>query len=129
MPSAHPTLSPIDSILSALSVLRVPAEPGEYDIHGQIASALAAAGLEFAHEYKLGPRCRVDFLVGRVGIEVKKGRPAAAALHRQLSRYLAFDALDAVVVITQKHTPLPERIGGKPVLQISLSRLWGVALP
>ena len=125
MPTAHPTLSPI---LSALSTLRVPAEPGEYDIHGQIASALSAAGLDFAHEYRLGPRCRVDFLVGRVGIEVKKGRPAAA-LHRQLARYLAFDALDAVVVITQKHTPLPERIGGKPVLQISLNRLWGVALP
>ena len=133
MPTAHPTLSPIDPtlspILSALSTLRVPAEPGEYDIHGQIASALSAAGLDFAHEYRLGPRCRVDFLVGRVGIEVKKGRPAAAALHRQLARYLAFDALDAVVVITQKHTPLPERIGGKPVIQISLNRLWGVALP
>lgn len=119
----------IARVADALAALRVPAEPGEYDIHGEIAAALAAAGLCYDHEYRLGPRCRVDFRVGRIGIEVKKGRPAAAALHRQLARYLAFDALDAVVVITQKHTPLPERIGGKPVLQISLNRLWGVALP
>lgn len=119
----------ITAIVEALAGLRTPAQPGEYDIHSQIAGALTAAGLAFEHEYKLGPRCRIDFIVGRVGIEVKKGRPAASALSGQLRRYLASEELDAVVVVTQRALPLPGRIGGKPVVVVSLNRLWGVALP
>ena len=118
----------IAAIVDALSCLRTPAQPGEYDIHAQIADALTAAGLDFQHEYKLAPRCRIDFIVGRVGIEVKKGRPVASALTKQLRRYLASDALDAVVVVTQRALPLPAAIDGKPVHVLSLNRLWGIAL-
>lgn len=116
-------------IIDALSAVRMPAQPEEYGIHAQVALALGAAGLEYAHEYKLGPRCRIDFRVGRVGIEVKKGRPATSDLTKQLGRYLASDELDAVIVVTQRVTRLPGRIGGKPVFIVSLNRLWGVALP
>ncbi len=119
----------IARVADALAALRVPAEPGEYDIHGEIAAALAAAGLCYDHEYRLGPRCRVDFRVGRIGIEVKKGRPVARALRDQLARYLAFDALEGIVVVAQKSLPLPAALDGKPVRLVSLNRLWGVALP
>ena len=119
----------INDIIGALSAVRMPAQPEEYDIHAQVASALDAAGLPFEHEYKLGPRCRIDFRVGRVGIEVKKGRPASSDLAKQLGRYLASDELDAVIVVTQRVTRVPESICGKPVYLISLNRLWGVALP
>ena len=64
-----------------------------------------------------------------MGIEVKKGRPASAELKRQLARYLESDALDAVIVVTQRTTALPDAILGKPVRLVSLNRLWGVALP
>ena len=116
-------------VCAALAAVRAPAVPGEYDIHAMIARALSDARLDFAHECRLAPRCRIDFVVGRVGIEVKKGRPAASELARQLRRYLASDALDGVVVVTQRAVPLPERLDGKPVRAISLNRLWGVALP
>lgn len=119
----------VTEIIDALSAVRMPAQPEEYDIHAQVAMALGAVGLEYAHEYKLGPRCRIDFRVGRVGIEVKKGRPVTAALTRQLRRYLESEALDAVIVVTQRVTRLPAQIGGKPVYIVSLNRLWGVALP
>ena len=119
----------IDRIVDALAAVRMPAQPEEYDIHAQVASALGAAGLSYEHEYKLGPRCRIDFRVGRVGIEVKKGRPASSELAKQLTRYLASDELDAVVVVTQRVTHVPASISGKPVRLISLNRLWGVALP
>lgn len=119
----------IARIADALSSVRMPAQPEEYGIHAQVAEALGAAGLAYEHEYRLGPRCRIDFRVGRVGIEVKKGRPASAELARQLRRYLASDALDAVIVVTQRVTRLPDTIAGKPVYIISLNRLWGVALP
>jgi hypothetical protein len=107
----------------------MPAQPEEYDIHTQVAEALGAAGLSFAHEYRLGPRCRIDFRVGRIGIEVKKGRPAPSELTKQLRRYLESDALDGMIVVTQRVTALPATINGKPVKLITLNRLWGVALP
>lgn len=119
----------IAAVSRALAGLRVPAQPGEYDLHTLIAEALRAEGLEFAHEYRLAPRCRIDFKVGSVGIEVKKGRPDARALAAQLARYLAADELSALVVVMQRAVSLPERIAGKPVILISLNRLWGVALP
>ena len=124
------SLSPaVTRIAEALTAVRVPAQPEEYDIHAAVAGALRNAGLEYEHEYRLGPRRRVDFRVGRVGIEVKKGRPVSSELARQLERYLESDALDAMIVVTQRVTALPETIGGKPVHLISLNRLWGVALP
>ena len=119
----------ISAITSALSSVRMPAMPGEYDIHGAISQALHAAGIEHIHEYRLLPRCRIDFLSGRIGIEVKKGRPSPQALRQQLNRYLASDALDAIIVVMQRAIELPSSIGGKPVILISLNRLWGVALP
>ena len=119
----------IDRVIAALSAVRVPAQPEEYDIHAAIARALEDAGLPYEHEYRLGPRRRVDFRVGRVGIEVKKGRPASSRLAEQLRRYLASDELDAIIVVAQRVTALPGAIGGKPIYLVSLNRLWGVALP
>ena len=119
----------IDDIVAALSAVRMPAQPEEYDIHAAIARALSDAGLEYEHEYRLGPRRRIDFRVGRIGIEVKKGRPASSELVRQLRKYMESDDLDAVIVVTQRATALPGAISGKPILLISLNRLWGVALP
>ena len=119
----------IQRVTDALSSVRMPAQPEEYDIHAPVAEALGAAGLSFAHEYRLGPRCRIDFRVERIGIEVKKGRPASSELVKQLGRYLSSDELDAVIVVTQRVTRVPESINGKPVYLISLNRLWGVALP
>ena len=115
-------------VADALAAVRMPAQPEEYDIHAAVADALSAAGLAFIHEYRLGPRNRIDFLVGRVGIEVKKGRPATSDLTRQLRRYLAADALDGLIVVTQRVTAVPGVICAKPVILVSLNRVWGLAL-
>lgn len=123
------TQSEMQAILLALKTLRTPAIPGEYDIHTQMAAAFDQAGLEYFHEYRLGPRCRIDFRIGSIGIEVKKGRPATAALSRQLRRYLASEALSGMIVVTQRGINLPATMLGKPVYVLSLNRLWGVALP
>lgn len=113
----------------ALSAIRVPAVPGEYDIHAMIAEALAADGIEFSHEAVLAPRCRIDFLAGEIGIEVKKSKPNRTAVIRQLSRYLACDQVQALILVSEKEVKLPTRIEGKRVISLSLSRFWGVALP
>ena len=123
--------APMDTqeILRALSTLRASAMPGEYDLHRLVAEALKAAGLPCIHEYRLAPRRRIDFFVGGVGVEIKKGRPNARELLKQVERYLACDELREIIVVTQKDTPLPARVLGKRVTCISLNRLWGVALP
>ena len=123
--------APMDTqeILRALSTLRASAMPGEYDLHRLVAEAFKAAGLPCAHEYRLAPRRRIDFFLEGVGVEIKKGRPNARELLRQVERYLACDELREIIVVTQKDTPLPARVLGKRVTCISLNRLWGVALP
>lgn len=116
-------------VIRAIRNVRVPAQPGEYDIHGMIAAALEGEGLDFAHEYKLGPRRRVDFMCGGVAVEVKKGRPQRAQLTAQLHRYMECPQVDELVVVMQRRVELPATICGKKVHVISLNGLWGVALP
>ena len=122
-------MNELDRILAALSAVRVPAQPEEYEIHTEIARALDAAGIEYIHECKLKPGRRIDFLSGSIGIEVKKGRPDAARLRAQLARYLEDERLSAAIVVLQRPCALPERICGKTVRVLALNRLWGVALP
>ena len=125
----HHLQNEIQTIVRSLQSIRIPALPGEYDLHAEISAALAGSGIDHIHEYRLAPRCRIDFLAGRVGIEIKKGKPAVSSLSEQLARYLQSDELDAMIVVTQQAVALPRSIAGKPVELVSLNRLWGVALP
>jgi len=117
------------TVLDALGELRSPFALYETDIHQMVAKRLSEAGLSFIHEAKLGPGCRIDYLVGHVGIEIKKGRPDASMLKKQLTRYAASEELEALVVLTQRTVSLPKTVLGKPVHVIVLNQLWGVALP
>ena len=117
------------AVYTALSTLRVPIQQAEYDLHLLVAQCLAEHGLPCVHEVRLAPRCRIDFLAGSVGIEVKKGRPVRSAVQKQLTRYLASDRIEAIVLVSEKEVPLPPTLSGKPVRALSLSRFWGVALP
>jgi hypothetical protein len=116
-------------VAAALMELRQPIAMYETDLHACVGQRLTAAGLPFVHEAKLAKGCRIDFLVGSVGVEIKKGKPSAATLAAQLQRYAACDAVDGLIVITEKSVRLPGTILGKPVRLIPLSQLWGIALP
>lgn len=119
----------IERITSALNSIRLPAMPEESMIHDSIISVLCEQGISFIHEAKLGSGCRIDFLCDTIGIEVKKGKPRPGVLKKQIARYLTFDAVEALIVVTQRPCTLPTRISGKPVYLFSIDRLWGVALP
>lgn len=119
----------VGRILDALRRIRVPAVPGEYDIHALIAAALEDANIPFAHEVPLAPGRRADFLAGSVVIEVKKGRPQRARLAEQAAKYLSSPRVEALVVVSQRRAEIPGFIGGKPVYSLALERLWGVSLP
>ena len=118
-----------ERIIAALRELRSPFALYEQDIHQAVARRLTDAGLPFLHEKPLVPGCRIDFWCEGVGIEIKKGKPRPAALLEQLRRYAVSDEIAALVVLTQRSVRLPASVCGKPLVQITLNQLWGVALP
>ena len=122
-------MNDIENIISALSAIRISAQPEEIEIHSAISRALTAAGIAYEHEFRLGPRKRIDFACGTIGIEVKKSRPKASELQAQLKKYLEDTCLTAMIVVLQKPCSLPDTICGKKIYVVSLNRLWGVALP
>ena len=98
-------------------------------MHARIAAGLEAAGIVCAHEVKLAPRCRIDFLADGIGIEVKRGKPSRRALLRQLGRYAGCESVRALILVAERGANLPVRVGGKPCYCLSMNRLWGIALP
>lgn len=119
-------------IMKALGALRCRLADAETDIHAEVAKALAAQEIRFDREVRLGPRARIDFLVWNfVGIEIKRGkRCSSTELIRQIERYLAFERVGALVVLTERSVALlAEKLQAtKPVMVLSLSKAWGVAL-
>ena len=115
-------------VLSALAAIRAPQAQDEYDLHGLAADALQRADIAFRHEAPLAKRCRIDFLCGRVGIEIKRGRPDRAPVEKQLLRYAETGMLDAIILLSEKTLPaLPGFIARVPVYPVSLYKLWGIA--
>ncbi len=118
----------LQGVLDALTELRPPFAPYEADIHALVAAQLTASGLAYIHEAKLGPGCRIDFLVGDVGVEVKKGRADPKRWLEQLTRYARCGGLFGIILVTQHTVCMPERVSDVPLRVLSLQRLWGVAL-
>ena len=119
----------LDTVYAALRAMRPPFAMYEYDIHQMVSECLAENRLDFTHEAKIGAGCRIDFLSSGVGIEIKKGKPIPAVLLRQLHRYAACEAVDSLIIVTQRSVQLPKSVNEKPLRHIVLSQLWGVALP
>ncbi len=118
----------MEEIVKALSALRAPLMRGEYDLHRLVTDALDAAGIPWKHEEPLAPRCRIDLMCGDVGIEIKRGRPPAGRLREQLTRYARCERVKGLIVVSERTCDLPRTLCGKPVCQVCLNRLWGIAL-
>ncbi|MGI5884678.1 MAG: hypothetical protein ACOX83_06935 [Candidatus Spyradocola sp.] len=116
-------------VLAALRALRVPLSMDEFELQARVAAALAEAGVDFAKEARLAPRCRADFLCrGGVLVEVKRGLVRRPQLLRQLARYAALPEVASLIVVTERTVDLPRRVGGKECAVVALNRLWGVAI-
>ena len=116
-------------VLDALRAVRCGASASEEELHALAAQAFAAVGIDAQHEARLGPRCRIDFLCGNVGVEIKKSRPERGKLIAQLTRYADCEQVEALVVVAPRGVDLPKTIGGKPTAMLALERLWGIWLP
>lgn len=96
----------------------------ERQLHQAIEQALTDEGLHPKPEVRLGYG-RIDFLVNRVGVEVKT-KGSLEAVTRQLSRYATSDNLDALVLATttRRHLAVPRELAGKPVTVVILGGGW-----
>lgn len=88
----------------------------EDDLQQGLAEAMLRERVEFQKEVRLSPRDRIDFMVGRVGVEVKVGG-SLSALIRQLYRYAEHQEVDSLVLVSSRIRldRLPDTILGKPV--------------
>lgn len=118
----------MDEVMEALCCIRAPVEKGEYDIHSMIAEALTEKGIEFAHEVRLAPKCRIDFTAGTTGIEVKRGKVDGKKLTEQLTRYLACPEISGIIVVTERRAAVPGTLLGKKIQVVCLMKLWGIAI-
>lgn len=89
----------------------------EADLQASIAETLTEHKVDADREVRLSDEDRIDFMVGRIGVEIKIDGTARTVL-RQLRRYAASDQVDALVLVTNRatHLRLPEQIDGKPLL-------------
>ena len=118
-----------DTVLKALREIRLPYAMYETEIHRYVRQALEQQHISFIHEAKLSKGCRIDYLAGNVGIEIKKGKPNAKQLLLQLERYLRQDMLESMIVVSWFSVKIPAEIAGKRAELIVLSQLWGISLP
>jgi hypothetical protein len=94
----------------------------EASLQQGIEKQLTAAGVAFTREVRLTQYDRVDFLIGRLGIEVKTGGGKSPLL-RQLRRYAQSDLVDGLLVVTTAPSlaALPASLNGKPIRALVLS--------
>jgi hypothetical protein len=96
----------------------------ERALQDRVRERLVALGVTFVEEHPLEKLGRLDFLVeARLVLELKIDGSAAAII-RQLDRYLAGEFDGALVVTTKRqHLVLPSMIRGKPVRAVWVGSL------
>lgn len=130
----------IDRILTALKSVRLTrAGLAEREICAELSMVLATHQISHRREHPLAPRCRIDIWIPVRGVtvaedswgvvvEVKKGRPPRAEVIAQLHRYAAVATVRAVILVLERHIPLPPTIHDKPISGLSLNSLWGLTV-
>jgi hypothetical protein len=96
---------------------RAPHKTGsEAEFQATTEVALTTAGVEFQREVRINAQDRLDFLVGRIAIELKiSGFPNEVS--RQLQRYAQHADIDEIILLTSKTTlcRMPQQLSGKPI--------------
>ena len=124
-PTQMPLTAQVSQITAAISANRYRYSQ-ETRLHDAIEQVLADSEIAAVREARLTSAERIDFLAGRVGIEVKIAGRAPDVL-RQLRRYAASPDIDGLVLVTTRarHRGMPREIGGKPVRVVWLSGVTG----
>jgi len=93
----------------------------ELELQNGIAQLLTSLNVHYQKEVTFNPQDRIDFIVGKIGIEVKVDS-SAPVVTRQLWRYAQQEAIDELILVTtrSKHRVIEGPINGKPVYIVHL---------
>lgn len=96
----------------------------EKELQRQIESIIKSYGLPLIAEHRLSKESIIDFLCwDGIGIEVKiKG--TAKDIYYQVLRYLEFDEITGIILVTNKSMQLPRSINDKPAYILNLGKSW-----
>lgn len=117
-----------EQIIKILETLRMDLVDYESQIHLAIASVLRKNHVQFQQEVRIGSRRRIDFLVGEIGIEVKKGKPSLNTIIRQAERYCESDRIKELILVVERGL-FDQSFDSieKPVYCVTLTKQWGIA--
>jgi hypothetical protein len=115
-------MATVEDCLRILKAYRFPLA-SEIPLQDAIEKKFMEFGIPYKREHILGPKDRVDFMVGGIAIEVKiKSSPTA--LYRQIKRYAEHDEVLRLVLVSNVVTMFPPAINGKPVFVVNLAKAW-----
>jgi molybdopterin-biosynthesis enzyme MoeA-like protein len=88
----------------------------ECELQDALEDIFRSASLKAKREMELTPQNRIDFLIERIGVEVKVDG-STMAVTRQLLRYAESDLIDQLLLVTTKakHRAIRPMLGQKPV--------------
>lgn len=112
----------LDAVAAAIASRRYQ-YTDEFELHEGIAIALVEAGQAFTREVALSVRDRIDFLVGKIGVEVKT-QGSVSRVATQLLRYAASPRVDGLILVTTRLQldRFPAELAGKPLRVVALPR-------
>ncbi len=124
MAEQSPFLEELYRVTKALSGLGIVAQE-ESEFSRIVEDRLREAGVAFTAEVSLSPKDRIDFVAGRIGIELKV-QTSVAAMTRQLDRYAASEKIDWLVLVTASRKlglSMPRELRGKGITTVILGAL------
>lgn len=116
------TIAACQSLVRFIETRRFPLSD-EKRLQEEMGTVLLAAGFVFEREVRLGSGDIIDFVVGRIGLEVKIAG-SKREIYRQCERYCTHDQLAGLVLASNVAMGLPAVIGTKPVRLARLGKGW-----
>lgn len=103
----------VDELVELIQSFRIPFGT-EAAMQDTIERILKSEGIKYSREHVFSPRDRIDFLIGRIGIECKVDS-SKAVVAAQLLRYAERPEVDALILVTSRHTHAFSQVelGGK----------------
>ncbi len=100
----------------------------EAALRDSVQARLESVGLPFQKEFIFAPRCRADLWLDGLVIELKKQRPARADVLNQLTRYARSGVVRGIILVLERHVPIPAEVEGVPCAVVSLNSQWGITI-
>ena len=89
----------------------------ERQLQDRIEDLFKTNAIPYEREFIMSPANRIDFLCGRIGVEVKV-QSRAASVERQLQRYSTDERIDGLILVTTRagHRVIGRELSNKPVV-------------